>query len=113
MLSLVYGPTLASIHDSWKKHTLGYTEARSFILWSVDSFPHHQIFIDTLLSCDAAEDGIVASQACKTISPSEKSGDSCVIPTYTGLGSIQVAIPSWGLLERLQGEFNDLGKPLC
>ena len=78
----------------------------------------HLLIIKYLLTAyypgDAAEDGIMASQAWRSISPSEQSGDSCMCNSkHTGLGSIQVAIPSWGLLARLQGEFNDLGKSLC
>ena len=43
MLSLLYGPTLTSVHDYWKDHTLDYT---NFCQQS-DIFAYYALFFKT------------------------------------------------------------------
>ena len=42
-LSLLYGPTLASVHDYWKKHSFDYTD----LCWQIDV----SVFLISSLGC--------------------------------------------------------------
>ena len=43
VLSLLYGPTLASVHDYWKKHSFDYTD----LCWQIDV----SVFLISSLGC--------------------------------------------------------------